>query len=405
MSGGGITVRQSRTGWISRVLPALGVVILGYVCVTFSLAQVVAKVDPMLAYRLAPYDGRIIALYAASLAEPDASDADRARLNELARRALQRDPTAVAAVSTLGLNAQMRGDMTAARRMFGYAQRLSRRDLRTQLWSIEDAVTRGDLSAALKWYDITLRTNVATFDTLFPVLGSACDDPQVRSQLIRTLANKPQWGDYFLNYLASNGRNAEATAALFTGLHDAGVAVPEAAVAGAVNALLSNGHRDQAWTYYASIRQDVDRRRSRDPRFSRKLVTPSQLDWTATDDGGVTAVLLEGAVDISASPSAGGSMLQQAQLLPAGRYRLVVHSQGIDQPEDARPLWTLTCQDGRELGRVNMSNSAEASGYFFGLMTIPADCPQQTLALVARPSDAISGLSGRIDYAELKPLP
>ncbi|MBM3929379.1 MAG: hypothetical protein FJ335_13135, partial [Sphingomonadales bacterium] len=145
--------RRSPKEWAVRLALAAAAAVLGYYSITFSIAQVVVTRDPALAYALAPYDGRITAAYATSLAGDDATLEDRARADVLAKRALQQDPTAVAAVATLGVNADIRGDKAAARRYFAYAQKLSRRDLRTQLFMIEDAVQRGDIPEALRQYD------------------------------------------------------------------------------------------------------------------------------------------------------------------------------------------------------------------------------------------------------------
>lgn len=396
--------RRSRAEWAVRGGLALLVAVLGYYSVTFSLAQVLVRTDPERAHRLAPYDGRITARLAASLSSPEATPADRARGDALAKLALRQDPTAVAAVSALGLNAQVRGDTAAARRYFAYAEKLSRRDTITQLWAIEDAVGRGDVKDALRHYDIALRVKPQLSELLYPVLTKASAEPTVRTELIRTLAAKPAWGDEFVNYAAGNGPDPRATATFLIGLRRAGVAVPEAARAGAVNALIAANLSDQAWAYYASIRPGADRRRSRDPKFAAQIETPTQLDWTPLGDAGVTTVIESGIFDFSAPASVGGPLLQQVQLLPPGTYRLTGHGDGIEQVDGARPYWALTCRgDGRELGRVVMPNSSQAGGSFAGTLTVPVGCPAQVLTLIARPSDAVAGLAGRLDRVELTP--
>jgi hypothetical protein len=396
--------KRSSREWAVRGGLAALVAVLGYFCVTFSMAQVVAATDPALAHRLAPYDGRITARLAASLVEGEASPADRARADELARLALRQDPTAVLAVSTLGINAETRGDGDTARRLFAYAFKLSRRDLVTQLWSIEDAVTRGDIAGAVRHYDIALRTRPDLAQLLFPVLASASSDPAIRVPLVRTLATKPNWGEGFINYISGNGPDVGATAQLFVDLRRAGVVVPLTAQASAVNALLAAGRFEEAWRYYTSIRPGSDRRRSRDPRFTAELEAPSHLDWTPVNESGVVTSAQDGAFDFTVPASVGGPLLQQVQLLPPGTYRIAGRSSGIEQEDSRRPYWTLQCRaDGRELGRVVLPNSGQASGRFLGMFTVPAGCPVQTLLLMARPVDAVSGLAGRLEQVELVP--
>jgi hypothetical protein len=396
--------RRSPKEWAVRLALAAVAVVLGFYGVTFSLAQVVVKQDPALAYRLAPYDGRITAAYATSLAGPDATPQDRARADVLAKRALRQDPTAVAAAATLGVNAGIRNDPAAARRYFAYAQKLSRRDLRTQLFMIEDAVQRNDIPGTLHQYDMTLRVFPNMSEILYPVLASASSDPEIRRELVKTLAGKPMWSESFIDFVATKGPDPKSTAALFIYLRRAGVVVPEAARAAAVNALIAAGQIDTAWSYYATIRPGADRSRSRDPRFATTLDTPPQFDWTPINEGsGLTTGIQGGIFDFTAPASSGGRMLQQLQLLPPGVYRLSGHSIGIDQAAGALPYWVLRCQNGRELGRVEVPKSSVANGNFTGTFSVPADCPVQTLVLTARPSDAVSGLSGQFDRVELVP--
>lgn len=403
MSSRGDLARRSRTEWAARIALAAVAALLGYYSITFSVAQAVADVQPALAHRLAPYDGQITAQLSSTVLGDGTTPAVRPQADALARLALRQDPTAVVAFSTLGLNADIRGDKAGARRLFTDARKLSRRDLRTQLWMIEDAVGRGDVSQALHEYDITLRVFPNLSEMLYPVLASAISDPQIRGALVRTLAGKPMWGDSFINFVATQNPDPPATAAMFVALPRAGVTVSEKARTRAVDALIAAGRFDAAWSYYATVRPGADRRRSRDPRFVAELETPSQFDWMPINDGGLTTSIQGGIFDFFVPGSVGGTILQQLQLLPPGRYRLTGHSSGIDQPATARPYWALTCQGGREVGRVELPNSTVANGAFSGVVSVPADCPVQLLVLVGRPSDAVSGFSGQIDRAQLVP--
>lgn len=389
-----------------RASLALLMAVVGYYSVTFSMAQVLVKVDPARAHALAPYDGRITARLAAKMAEPDPKPnlIGSQHSDVFARQALGQDSTAVSAVSALGMNAQFRGDTVAARRFFSFAEKLSRRDLVTQLWAIEDAVSRGDIRGALRHYDVALRTKPALSDMLFPVLTAASAEPAVRAELVRTLSANPPWGDLFINHVAERGKDPRAVARLHQDLRRAGVNVPEGAQASAVATLLTTGDADEVWNHYSSLRQKVDRRRSRDARFAANFKRPSPLDWVAINDAGVNTAIEEGLFDFSAPASVGGPLLQQVQVLPAGDYLLKGHSSGIDQIPEARPYWILTCSDGRELGRLDMPNSDQAGGNFSGIMRVPANCAIQTLTMMARPSEAVGGSSGRLDRVELTPV-
>lgn len=380
--------------------------LVGYASVTSTLGYMLRNSQPELAHALAPADGRVTAALARKLSGAEATAADRMRADQLARKALREDPTTVAAVSTLGINAQLRGDAPAAKRLLAYAELLSRRDLQTQIWGIEDAVARGDVSGALRRYDIALRTSREAPELLFPVLGSAIADQAIRRGLTKTLAGKPVWGGVFIDHVSGNGPDVRATADLFRELQRAGVPISESANATLVSMLATRASIEAAWAYYASVHRGAERRLSRDFDFTANPAVPSLFDWTAFNEAGVTTSIQSdggGVFDFAASASVGGQLLQQVQVLPPGDYRLQGRSIGIDQPEGSRPYWSLTCRDGREFGRVVMPNSAQANGVFTGRFSVPAGCPIQTLALVARPSDMVAGVAGQIDQVRLYP--
>lgn len=278
----------------------------------------------------------------------------------------------------------------------------------TQLWSIETAVSQGDIARALRWYDVALRTKPGISDLLFPVLTQAARDPAIRAQLVQTLARRPLWSDSFISYVATQNTDPQSVSALFTDLRGRNVTVPAPARAAIVTALLNAGDLSQAWHYYATVQPGADRRRVRDANFAAMPDTPTPFDWTAVNDGSIATSIQRardgGVFEFSAPASIGGPVLQQVQLLPPGKYRIVGHSSGIEQETRALPYWLLTCRsDGRELGRVMVPNSAQANGVFVGNFAVPAACPAQVLTLFAQQSDAVSGISGQIDRVILGP--
>lgn len=394
--------RRTHREWLGRAGLAALVAMLGYGAVSFTLAEALRN-DAKLAYALAPYDGRASARLAGVSSAPGAVASDRRHDDNLARKALRQDPVNVPAAVVLGLNAQLRGDVVMARRAFAYAERLSRRDLITQLWGIEEAVARNDVGNAVHHYDIAMRVKPEMREVLFPVLAAASTEGSVQTQLVRTLTFKPLWGEDFVNYIAAKGTNPKATVVLFKRLDRAGVKTPDTAKAAILNAFITGGQLDRAWAYYANIRTGVSRYRGRDPSFAKQPDVPTGFDWVAVGDGGIVSTIEKGSFSFSAPASIGGPMLQQVQLLPPGDYRFSGHSIDVDQPDNALPYWMLVCKGGKELGRVNVLRSSQSNGHYTGMFHVPQDCPSQTLTLVARPSDKIAGLSGSIDYAGLEP--
>lgn len=411
---------RSVAEWAFRLVLALLVAVIGYGAARHAVAMALPSQQIERAHLLAPGSGRITAAVSHArlvdmLRESGGaalSAQASARLGEveaLARDALRRDNTAVEAASTLGLAAQMRGNIARARDWFRYAAHLSRRDLSTQLWLIEDSVNRDEVSEALQHYDIALRTKPASRDLLFPVLATASNQPAIAAELVKTLSHKQNWVDSFIWYVARNSSDPVATARLFHGLERAGVVISPASAGALVDGLIAQGKFQEAWRFYQLRKPGSRRDYSRDPEFSDAADQHSEFDWVpAPAETGLTATIQRnagtGVFFFSAPPNAGGNLLHQIQLLPPGRYLLAGRSAGIDQPKESRPYWILTCRDGnREIGRLNLPNSSENEGRFQGRFDVPAGCPVQELTLVARGSDDLGGQSGEIDSVRLRP--
>jgi hypothetical protein len=307
----------------------------------------------------------------------------------------------------LGIAAQIRGDVAAARRRFQYATTLSRRNLQTQLWLIEDAIARQDIPGALRHYDIALRTSAAAPELLYPILASAISTPEVRTALARTLLSEPAWAPNFIGYTAGNAPDPRAAASLFATLQRHGMAVPQNVQAVTLDQLLKQDFLEDAWHYYATARSGSDRRRSRDPQFGALLTAPSVFDWVPVTTEAITATIQQngkgGVFVFAAPPSVGGPVLRQYQMLPAGDYRLSGRSIDIQPATASMPYWVLRCGDERELGRVMLPPAGQAGGVFSGRLRVPADCPVQILSLVIPPSDAAEGISGQIGRVLLQP--
>jgi hypothetical protein len=400
-----------------RVALALSALLLGYFSVVRSLAQFVARVDAQRAYDLSSNDGRIMARLAGSMIVTDVSGSKLQRADNLAREALDKDPTAVIAAAVRGIAAGSRGDAARERAWFAYSETLSRRELRTQLWAIQSAVEKNDISAALHHYDVALRAIKNSETLLFPILAGATTEPTIRKELVKTLSSKPSWGNEFASYLAGNSPDLRSTALLFSELHKNGLIVPPKARVGVIDGLIGKGFVEDGWRYfvedgwryYAIDGLTANRNRSRDPGFKAKIENPSLFDWHPVNGFAGTASMQSdkdgGVFRFSVPASVGGPLLSQMQMLAPGQYKLEGRSSGVDRHDLSRPYWVLRCsQSLNELGRIPVPNSEQPKGGFEGYFIVPGNCPMQILEFVARPSDAVGGVEGEIYFVDLKPV-
>jgi hypothetical protein len=402
--------QNARSGreWVLRGVLALALLMLAGMSLARTAGVVFYKGNAELGHQLAPWDGRVTAFLARSLASSSASERQRARSDDLARRALRQEPTAIAATTALGINALTRNDTPEARVAFGYALSLSRRDLPTQLWAIEDAVARDDVPGALRHYDFALRSSRHAPDLLFPILATAIQDPKVRQAVVTVLLGKPRWSDAFVEFLADRGPRPEASALLLLDMRRSGLVVPAGPQAELVDLLARSVSPDRAWAYFAQIRSGATRDQSRDPQFNVNEAARTTFDWSPLEVPGASSSIQRGdkggVYDFSVPPSLDGPILQQKQLLPQGAYRLEGISQNIDRSSgQPGPYWVLRCEDGRELGRVDVPAPGRQDGAFSGRIVVPQGCPRQVLTFVARSTGAPAGVSGQILRALLLP--
>jgi tetratricopeptide (TPR) repeat protein len=321
-----------------------------------------------------------------------------------AQRALRRDPTVVAAVQTLGLAAQAKGDGARAARLLGYADHLSRRDLQTHLWTIEREVARGDVDAALREYDLALRTSIGARELLFPVLTAAIAESPVAQALLRRFRLVPLWRADFLAYLATDARVDPTVAVRFLETARGGVAIAPEYLSVLISRAIDAGDYATAWRAYRLVRRDADPRQVRDPGFARLADAPSAFDWTPASQGGIAAqaVRQDGAsrLEIDAEPGTAGRVIEQLQLLPPGRYRLAVDAGSVS--EGGGLVWALDCRDGPNLARIAMP-SAPARRYATAPFTISASCRVQHLTLTVDASTSPSALHAEIGRVTVAP--
>ncbi|MFA9199707.1 MAG: hypothetical protein ACEQR8_00770 [Cypionkella sp.] len=398
--------RWSRAGGRTAAA-AVALAVVATFAIRDAAGQALRKADPELAYKLAPWDGRSAATLALQMVQSPAPAGGPDAALALARAGLRDDPTAVDAFNVLAMAAQLRGDTERTRALFRHSLALSRRELPSRVWAIEEAVSRGDIRGALNNYDFALKTSRDAGPLLFPILAEAISEPRIRAELLPILRQKPVWGAEFIDYLSRAAVNPEGTAAFHPELARAGLAVSPLQDARVVDALAARGLLEQAWRYYARIRPGADRRRSRDPDFRVASDAGAVFDWRTVSEGGRFGSLVRaadggGTLAFSVAAASPGKLAEQRQMLPPGRYRLQGRAQGLDVPAEQRPFFALACDNGVELVQVPLPAAGRTE--LKAVFAVPPGCTAQTLALIARQSDLPGGLEGAIDTVQIAPI-
>jgi hypothetical protein len=273
----------------------------------------------------------------------------------LATTVVRREPANVVAVRTLALTAAVtdRGD-AKAKRLITYAESLSRRDLPTQLWLIENNVAANNIDSALLHYDRALRTNLAARDILIPILAEAAKQPAVAHPLAKMLATRPMWWTEFADKFIFASDAPDALALTM------GVLRLDPSKEGERNflqqtmvSLVDGGAPAKAYSLFTSAvgKSIPSGTFVRNGSFTDapKL---APFDWLLLDETDLSATRDrrgDGANDwslfLTAQNGRNGVVARQLLMLPPGSYRLT--AAGGDMPRDAAsvPVISFVCAD------------------------------------------------------------
>lgn len=323
----------------------------------------------------------------------DTRQTDLTQAADRAKAALRREPANVVAARSLAIIAARQGDEKRAESLFRYAEKLSRRDLPTQLWLIEDRVRADDIPGALTHYDRALRTSPYTDRPLIPILVSAADDLAIRRPLTAMIAARPAWWWVFAQRLVSSGKSPDTMYDLLIALKLSPTNDRERTLlAAALTRLAEMSAYGQAYRLYAQARHvPAGNGLLRNGEFEAEDVLPP-FDWTLADDPDLAAVRQQRddrsggqALFFYSNEGRTGTVAQQLLVLAPGRYRLSAQVGEVSSEPEARPKLTMTCArpGGQTLFEADFVLFGKASSRIGVDFSVPSGCAAQTIAVVS----------------------
>jgi hypothetical protein len=245
------SVGETRGGRDPRLLAwraAIAILLLGlaWVSVTATVAGITRRYQPALALRVQPFDALANAEMASSLQLDQQIRSDPNELKRLATEALQRDPTLAQAARVIGILDSLAGNVPAAARAMHYSDRLTHRDLATQLWLIEYNVQRNDVPEILRHFDAAASSSEGAMTLLFPILVQALDHADLVAPMADMLKRDPWWSPSLLMAMAQGTTNVDNVADLFTRLAASGHAPRQEIVDVIAQRLIAAGKADVA---------------------------------------------------------------------------------------------------------------------------------------------------------------
>ena len=205
----------ARIDW-GRALPRAALLLVSIVAACGAFLSAVQEValdrNPVLVESFTGNPVAALAAFAGDLAGNPRRIAD-AEAVRLARGALNSDPLNPLPLRILAMRAAATGDAAGSTAFAHLAERVTRRDLPTQLMLIEYAVQRNDIGQALVHYDIALRASDQARSVLFPILSSAISHADIRDALIPYVRMRANWIAEFLQFAMRDGASGPAKTA------------------------------------------------------------------------------------------------------------------------------------------------------------------------------------------------
>jgi hypothetical protein len=362
-----------------------------------SLADWASVDHAQIAAKIAPWNAPAVAAAAAL-----GSDPRNPKVRALVRRALARDVTLVPAIEVRALDLALSGKSRRARSLFQLSDQLSRRNLPTRLWLIQDSVDRGDVAGALKNFDIALRTTTDAQPILFPVLAKASSDPTLTAAIARTLDRPSDWRLMFFEWALANDAQVGGPAKVAAEMRDREFLTGNSLDQRLIERLVTD--RDFAAANLLNRRFGRQASGVADPHFG-DASAHYPFGWGLVSDGSLTAeratIGSDAVLKYSAEPAHSGQVAAQLLVLRPGRYELATRTAG--QATGEAPYWSVSCGEvgGGELARL--PQPADAGAQATSDFTVPDSCKAQWLTLRIRPAADATKPSGAIAWVQVSP--
>lgn len=339
----------------------------------------------------------------------DAKAIEGAEVPDLISRALRDQALNPRALHVLALRASAKPDAQRSLALARLSERLSRRDLLTQIILIEYAAEGDSPEKVLAHYNRALLTKRSARDLLFPVLRTAVADDAIRAALRPYIDPKYPWAIEFLRDCLGWGVEPRLVVDLLLPARTPErVAQSDNVSDLLIQRLVERADFATAGRYYQTLPgaqpgllqstgfddASVDVRRV---PLSWKIVDGSEIDAAfERDNAGVHSL------HIFAGTANSGIALRKLMYLQPGTYTLSERRQIIAPSDHASVKWSLTCVTATTSSKVweGASTPGGLPGPV-GPIVVPSGCPHQLLELSVAGGESQSGLELRIDQLKL----
>lgn len=316
---------------------------------------------------------------------PDQLAAQAGAVAKNALAALRAEPLQAIAMRQLGMVAALPRGGTGAKH-FLLAERITRREITTQLLLIEQTVRDDDIPATLDHYDRILLVYSASGQHLFPVLAKALPDLDVRAGLAKYIARP--WVLDFLSNAIDLGGDPDSVTEL---LADLKTRIPpterDELNTAVIRQLLARGHfaladklaRPLHGKGEGSIDHIAMNTATSDPRLA-------QLAWNFVNGDAIEAALdPSDRLSVRVSSEKTGMVAERMTLLAPGAYQFtqaVGYEPGAPR---AKLQWLVRCLNGASSSVIWQQALPVTPGQttYRSAITVPRSCEAQNWQLIA----------------------
>jgi hypothetical protein len=341
----------------------------------------------------------------ASLAEQRLIARDPAHAGIFARKALERWPLDVTALSTLGVAMDQAGQSRPAEVVMTLAGRLGWRDGLTQAWLFGHRAVEGRYDEAMQRADALLRRPTDVRPRLLAALAALIHDPRAIGPLARRLELQPSWRTEFVAGLGLYGKpqDDQAVHALLRALAS-GPAPPTSVELGAY---LQKFVAAQDWPRAVAAWRELSR--AAPPAgeyvyngdFEKEAGVPP-FDWAISQSAGSSTYIADDpgeahgkALRLEYDGFAALQFARQLLVMPPGDYVLSGKARQEGQDDPGQVSWSILCaSDNRVLAKAPAAGARQGQWAAFQVpLSVPAaSCPSQWLQLSADAGDRRTGI-------------
>ncbi|GAB5348757.1 hypothetical protein [Alteriqipengyuania sp. 357] len=387
-------------------------ILLAISATTSALVNFLHEPAPQLALTIDPQDPVALATdMQTRLAAGGVLTGGQRAIGAVARRSVTRAPINPEALRLSGLASSAGGEdaVSNASIQMRLANRMSRRDLASQLWLIEDAVNRNDVAAALYHYDVALRVRDSVRPLLYPVLTQALEEPVIRKRFLPYMEAKPRWLPSFLRFAVANSEDRRSLAALSR----AAGGFPEGESYASLDAELMVGLVQQsAWQSAVDhLKRTTD---AADELLTTIEMSPNNTDldfapfvWRPMPVDKIQSGFFaseSGPVELELVVESGyqGGVATKTLGLTPGNYRVRANIRAQDAFRGAQMRWLLRCgEEGSPRYPVNETFPVERENPVDVAFVVPSGCPTQELQLGLMTSPAPGNMTITISDPKL----